>query len=148
MNFIKRAKVQTLVSQYYQAIDNFWSWVEDDDIYTRFRSFAPRMQAALTDSIVNVVETATFKDKELFSMFAMFQGVALSYYLTMELSNEFPRHYSIDYITKSMTEVFIEQGYLGNEKMFNNINEMIGNKEIIVKATQKKLQSGEGLTLD
>ena len=134
-------KAQKLTEQYFVALDAFWTWANNDNIYSKFCRLSPKIKECLLDAITNVFNTPQFKDKETFCIIALFQTLALSYCWVMDLTDEFPSWYSINSITSAMGKIIAQEGYVSEENSRNEINKMIEEKEKIIELTLQELEN-------
>jgi hypothetical protein len=146
MGFFTNLKAQRLTEQYFEIVVNFWSWTTDDDIYNRFKSYAPSIKNKLNQSFIELIEFERKVPKRYIAEQneedELFKAIAYSYYLVMGLQRAFSSR-NLDHILKWMVEVFEEKGYFDAASGFDGINQMIKDVDDIVRVTQRLEEWGD-----
>jgi hypothetical protein len=146
MGFFTNLKAQRLTDEYFELVVNFWSWTTDDDVYNRFKSYAPSVKNKLYQSFIESIEfkrkvpngcIAVQEDKD-----ELYRAIAYSYYLVMGLQGAFSSR-NLNYILNWMVEVFEEKGYFDATSGFDGINQMIKDVDDIVRATRRLEEWGD-----
>ena len=146
MGFFTKLKAQNLAEEYFQMLDNYWSWVTDDAIYAKFKAYAPKVHAALTLWVLDSIEMgkryAKILKTEVNHTGCLYRAVAYSYYLVMDLQGEFSTQNAND-IARWMSEVLNEKGYFDFESGFVGVDKMIEDVDDIVRVTRRLEEWGD-----
>lgn len=137
----KDPQIELLSKQLYISIDNFWSWTKNDELYEKFKRLKQAITFSIEEKLYDIEKMPlSSEEKEIMQSFAMLQGLALSYYLVMDI-NILLNNYDEDDVTKAMLEVFIDLNYIGENapSSLDTIDTMIANKSLIVDKTKQKL---------
>lgn len=146
MGFFTNLKAQRLTEKYFEMVVNFWSWTTDDDVYNRFKSYAPSVKNKLNQSFIESIEFERTVPKGCIAVQneedELYRAIAYSYYLVMGLQAAFSSR-NLNDILRWMVEVFKEKGYFDAKSGFDGINQMIKDVDDIVKVTRRLEEWGD-----
>lgn len=125
----------------FESIDNMWSWVNDDYLYNKFKQQEEEIRRFIRFRIACNDFPTSVSDQASLLTFVTLQSFAYSYYLVMDLKSSIPSNISINEVTNTMVEIFVENRYIGEERIadIDTINIMISQKYQIVAKTLGRL---------
>ena len=137
----KDPQIELLSKQLYISIDNFWSWTKNDELYEKFKNLKQVITFSIEEKLYDIEKMPfSSEEKGIMQSFAMLQGLALSYYLVMDI-NILLNSYDEDDVTKALLEIFVESNYIGENApiSLNIIDTLIADKQLIIEKLKQKL---------